>query len=312
MRGIRTLLRVDSRPTYLLLAISALFWPGAGRAGAAEGYVGRETCFECHDGMKESFALTAHGRAEMPDWAEAKGCESCHGPGEQHAQGGDKSLILSFRTGDVAERNDRCLSCHNAGAGRHWRGGGHDQAGLSCSSCHAVHQPWSREKALRPAVGNRWTAEAPTVKTEITESCLVCHADLRKSLFQRSNHPLANGSMSCVDCHSPHGTTTEAAIAANTVNDKCWECHAETRGPFLWEHAPVRDGCTTCHAPHGADQTGMLAFAAPRLCQTCHLVGHHQTEPGNPGKPWMVNNSCVNCHSRIHGSNHPSGILFMR
>ena len=118
--------------------------------------------------------------------------------------------------------------------------------------------------------------------------------------------------MSCVSCHDPHGSAAEAAMAAITPNDKCYECHAEKRGPFLFEHQPVREDCSTCHDPHGSNQTMMLQTSAPRLCQSCHLFGHHQTVPGEPTQIWNQNRSCTNCHYRIHGSNHPSGVVFLR
>ena len=38
-----------------------------------------------------------------------------------------------------------------------------------------------------------------------------------------------------------------------SVNDNCYKCHAEKRGPFLWEHPPVRENC------QGAETVGMTA-----------------------------------------------------
>jgi DmsE family decaheme c-type cytochrome len=161
-----------------------------------------------------------------------------------------------------------------------------------------VHLPWSADKAL--------------VNSDINESCLSCHTSQRKHLVQRSGHPLRTGQMSCTDCHSPHGSASFAGLVETSVNETCYRCHAETRGPFLWEHAPVRESCLTCHDAHGSNQTKMLVASAPRVCQSCHLFGHHQTVPGEPGQVWNQNRSCLNCHPRIHGSNHPSGIIFMR
>jgi predicted CXXCH cytochrome family protein len=48
-----------------------------------------------------------------------------------------------------------------------------------------------------------------------------------------------------------------------TVNDTCYQCHAEKRGPFLWEHAPVREDCTNCHSPHGSTQPSLLKARTP-------------------------------------------------
>jgi cytochrome c5 len=34
--------------------------------------------------------------------------------------------------------------------------------------------------------------------------------------------------------------------------------------------------------------------------------------PFNPGGRYVFNRGCTNCHSQIHGSNHPSGVRFQR
>ena len=58
--------------------------------------------------------------------------------------------------------------------------------------------------------------------------------------------------MVCSDCHNPHGSVTEALLKKDSINDVCYTCHAEKRGPFLFEHAPVRENCDNCHNPHGS------------------------------------------------------------
>jgi DmsE family decaheme c-type cytochrome len=103
------------------------------------------------------------------------------------------------------------------------------------------------------------------------------------------------------------------------VNETCYQCHAEKRGPFLWEHQPARDDCMTCHASHGSTQRALLKQRAPWLCQECHSVeGHPSTEytaaglPGGAPNRNLLLRSCTNCHYEVHGSNHPSGVRFMR
>ena len=105
----------------------------------------------------------------------------------------------------------------------------------------------------------------------------------------------------------------------STVNDTCYTCHAEKRGPYLWEHAPVREDCTICHAPHGSTQPGMLKMRGPWLCQTCHSWEFHPSSlyDGNNVLPRGLDNhtvlrNCMNCHPKVHGSNHPSGPRFTR
>jgi DmsE family decaheme c-type cytochrome len=135
---------------------------------------------------------------------------------------------------------------------------------------------------------------------------------LKKSLTQRSRHPLREGRMDCSSCHNPHGSGTDRMIRADSVNDQCFLCHREKRGPFLWEHSPVREDCLTCHAAHGSNHDKMLVARTVQLCQSCHLQGRHQTVAGLETAFWNTNRQCLNCHSQIHGSNHPSGPLFQR
>ena len=118
------------------------------------------------------------------------------------------------------------------------------------------------------------------------------------------------------------------------ISDTCYNCHAEKRGPLLWEHLPVRENCLNCHTPHGSNQARLLTERPSFLCQDCHANSGHQsailsgaqlnsTKPGLPYKVFpptgaAVTNfrafarGCVNCHSQIHGSNNPSGAYFTR
>ena len=131
-------------------------------------------------------------------------------------------------------------------------------------------------------------------------------------------HPIMQGKMDCTGCHSPHGDDTEG-FQQLTANDTCYQCHAEKRGPYLWEHAPVSEDCGLCHNPHGSTQPGMLTKRAPLLCQSCHSQnGHPSVAFDTSGLPdgmpnqFLLGQSCLNCHTQVHGSNHPSGSKLMR
>ena len=102
--------------------------------------------------------------------------------------------------------------------------------------------------------------------------------------------------------------------AGTTIDESCVSCHAEKRGPFLWEHAPVAESCTTCHDPHGSNNERMLVAKQPFLCQRCHVTSRHPPtvydgfvlkNSQNANK--IYGRSCVVCHQQIHGSNAPSG-----
>lgn len=295
----RRLMPLQRIPLHLVACmVLALGLAVTASAQEAGGYVGSDTCAGCHDEVATDFQFAAHGRADLEEWDGVEGCESCHGPGESHAEEGDPDLIRAFSSLSPDAVASTCRTCHSGLDMTYWNGSTHQSMKLDCTSCHAIHQPWTEDRAL--------------INKNKTEACLSCHPAQRKSLNQRSNHPIKFGQMSCDNCHDPHGTAAVASIGSLSVNDKCWECHAETRGPFLWNHAPVQEDCTKCHASHGSNQAMLLKVSAPRLCQSCHLFGHHQTVPGEPNQPWNTNRSCLNCHPRIHGSNHPSGVVFMR
>jgi hypothetical protein len=40
-------------------------------------------------------------------------------------------------------------------------------------------------------------------------------------------------------------------VKAESIKELCTTCHADKRGPWLFEHPPVEENCLTCHNPHG-------------------------------------------------------------
>jgi DmsE family decaheme c-type cytochrome len=127
--------------------------------------------------------------------------------------------------------------------------------------------------------------------------------------------------MSCASCHNPHGSLAPNLLIKASLNETCYICHQEKRGPMLWEHAPVREDCSICHDSHGSNHLSMLKLKPPYLCQTCHSNVFHPSTlfdatelPGGAGTAQrdILGKACLNCHSRIHGSNHPSGTRFTR
>jgi DmsE family decaheme c-type cytochrome len=136
----------------------------------------------------------------------------------------------------------------------------------------------------------------------------------------RSSHmPLREGKMDCASCHNPHGGPGPSLLKTPSVNETCYSCHAEKRGPLLWEHTPVREKCTYCHDSHGSNHDNLLKRRVPYLCQTCHSMVFHPSSlydrgglpPGGAAQQ-MLGKGCLNCHSLVHGSNHPSGARFTR
>jgi DmsE family decaheme c-type cytochrome len=274
------------------------------KGGEGDAYfVGSAKCLTCHAPLAAEFEQTLMGRIGKTTRKGTMECENCHGAGSKHvAAGGGRGVgnMMSFRPDDprfsVQEVNDTCLTCHEKGDRTYWRGSTHETRGLACTNCHTVMRRVSAKFQLAKAVE--------------MEVCFQCHKDRRMQLYRTSHMPLREGKVTCADCHQPHGTANEAMLRENSVNDNCYKCHAEKRGPFLFEHLPVRESCLSCHEPHGSVNESLLKMSRPRLCFECHGFGH--TPVGGTATYTQFGRACMNCHNEIHGTNSPSGALLHR
>jgi len=282
--------------------------PKPAAAQATDGYVGSDTCKGCHQEVDEKFAATKMGKILLRhprNALEKLGCEGCHGPGKAHVDsGGGKGVggLISFTKKDptpVEKRNAVCLQCHQKTARLLWKGSAHESRDVACTNCHRVMEDVSERSQL--------------AKATVIDTCAQCHLQRKAQLMRSSHMPLREGKMDCLSCHNPHGTVTPALLKANSINETCYTCHAEKRGPFLWEHPPVMESCANCHDPHGSNHERMLKVAKPRLCQQCHVEVQHPTTPfTRTSRQFVLGRQCLQCHSTIHGSNHPSGKAYKR
>ena len=48
--------------------------------------------------------------------------------------------------------------------------------------------------------------------------------------------------MTCSDCHNAHGSAGPMLMVRDSVNETCYTCHMEKRGPFVRNHQPVQRG----------------------------------------------------------------------
>jgi len=304
-------------------------WPGAAGAAeapatpatqAAQAPQGDATCTRCHDELETKPILaiyqTKHG---VRGDARTPLCQGCHGASEGHLKNKQVKPDVTFGEGkaDTAAQDAACMSCHKGEHRTRWQGSAHQAGDVSCSGCHTVHAPVDH-------VLDR--------KTQ-AEVCFNCHKEQRADTLKVSTHPIDAGRMVCADCHNVHGAAGPRLLKKNTVTETCYTCHAEKRGPFLWEHQPATEDCTTCHTPHGSNIAPLLQSRAPALCDECHNGQHNSVVPYGPGAavgrpgagylPGVVEDGpqsdaafgdrsaagrgCLNCHSAIHGSNSPSG-----
>ena len=292
-----------------LAAIAFLFWLGNAMAQDAPAAMSAASfdlneCQGCHaDAVFTNFQHSQHARKI------AGSCAACHGDVATHAKmemnGEGRGPVISMKELKPAQIDQKCLGCHDRARQANFIGGTHDRRGVSCVSCHSVHFFKSQRAQLR--------VEKPS------EVCFTCHQQVRSMTMRQSHHPIREGKLECGSCHDPHGGQ-KGLLKADSVNDLCYTCHADKRGPFLWEHAPVRENCTTCHQPHGSNHEKLLVAKQPWLCQRCHLNTRHpgtlydlrNTTVGTNPSNRAVEHGCRNCHNQIHGTNAPSGAYLGR
>lgn len=269
-------------------------------------YVGSETCKGCHEDLFKKIEHSLHGKLLGTKLSrtdvQRRGCEACHGPGSKHLEDpANPAFNLRFgkKTSLTAtDQNSVCLQCHQRGKQILWQGSPHETRDVSCVSCHSTHASQAEKGQLKKATQS--------------DLCSQCH-QVKAMQFQRSSHmPVKEGKLTCSSCHNAHGTTTERLIPEISINESCTKCHADKRGPVLWEHAPVIESCLNCHVAHGSNNAPLMRIKQPRLCNQCHIESRHSTQPFPQTDRKVFNRSCLNCHPNIHGSNHPSGVFFTR
>jgi DmsE family decaheme c-type cytochrome len=254
-------------------------------------FVGAETCGDCHEEQYASYAKSVHFNESIKGPQAQDACETCHGAGGIHVEneGGSDSIFTFYADTDPQAKSAKCLTCHQRTPGMDlWDMGAHKRNDVSCDSCHDLH------------VGGRQKPNEPEV-------CFGCHREVKIQANKRSHHPILEGKVSCSSCHEPHGSLNRGMVKSDDSQQLCFKCHADKRGPVVWEHAPVEEDCQSCHTVHGSNHTTLLNERIPQLCQNCHDWSRHPGTPYDNATSFTSRWDCLRCHAAIHGSNSPSG-----
>lgn len=269
-----------------------------------------ELCARCHDGEE----------LEREEWSvrppEASNLEFRHAdhPTDTVVDGERVDCATCHVDSDAGRMSvapmsaDRCLSCHEHRAERHY-------ADADCQSCHrplaetafsrsrveALPRPESHERAdflLQSGHGRlaeAGTAECSTCHTR--ERCTSCHVDAG-TVAEIGRLPLVSnaelslpafeaeyptpGSHESTDWITSHGNRASAA--------ECSTCH-------------TRESCTTCHRDEGPNAVTRLASAAEVVAPG---VSVSRNAPQSHASPWFAidhgtaasasSSSCSTCH----------------
>jgi len=180
----------------------------------------RESCGTCHiTGLDtESWEFTEFGI----------GCESCHGPAEDHVA--DPENVKPFAAID----DQVCGACHSRGTSP---------------------DGFAFPATFRP--GDQLTDHF-TFTTDPADSWPDGSAKLHNQQYldwTMGNSMEADDSTSCASCHAVHGGGVGRAQLKAPVNELCVECHGDKRA--LITHMPYHEvasvehdfTCTDCHMP---------------------------------------------------------------
>jgi DmsE family decaheme c-type cytochrome len=299
---------------FLATSVAAAENPAPPETMAQKALARDAVCTVCHNESWRvpvlSIYQTRHGSKADP---RAPNCQSCHGSSDAHQKdpgGAHPDVVFAPKSKNVSsadERNTACLTCHESDSKRsHWMGSTHQSRDIACASCHQVHTAHDdvRDKRTQPDV------------------CFTCHKEQRTQINKPSHHPIPEGKMGCSDCHNPHGSVGPKLMKRDSVNETCYTCHMEKRGPFVHVHEPVAEDCANCHNPHGTTAENLLKARPPFLCHQCHtphggniaqLAGQGQPSSllsgitsGKSGINYTMARGCLNCHTQVHGTNNPS------
>lgn len=221
---------------------------------------------------------------------------------------------LQFAKGATYVGNDTCASCHEDQI-KEYKISSHGRQQLKgadgvAEGCEICHGPGSVHAENGGGKGN-----AIINPNKDPRICFTCHTDKKMDFRLPSHHPVLEGKMSCGDCHELHGPdAVPTATSMETENESCFKCHKDQRGPYVFEHPALKDGCTSCHKVHGSVNDKMLVARDANLCLRCHsdvrFPGNIGSGGGHASNVQRTTCWAGGCHVQPHGSNFAKDLRY--
>lgn len=230
----------------------------------------------------------------------SKECEQCHEEIYKNFVTADHARLI---TGGPNALNAGCESCHGP-ASLHSDSGGEIKPPYGFTSGRPHSGSFDAQLGVEPA-------------RAVETVCFQCHNDVRGQFNLPSHHPVPEGRMTCTECHPPHKGIAHkgGSTRLNSQEENCLQCHPSQRGPYVFEHEAMREGCTTCHSSHGTVNAKLLTVRDSNLCLKCHfqrvqnssirIGGSDHTLRVQQGTCWTAG-----CHEAVHGSRVNSSLRF--
>jgi predicted CXXCH cytochrome family protein len=243
----------------------------------------QDFCFTCHtvseNGNSAGLSGDPAGWSVVQDTAyHDVQCESCHGPGFQHAQAPDESNAPLARAG-IKDTAASCAACHSG-----------------------VHHPFVEQWALSAhadSIGNATGGNRTECATCHNGKAFIVAARGGQTRFVEESGAAYQFPITCATCHDPHSNTHEGQLRfpiddPSPENNLCMRCHNRGTEPT----ASFTRGGRGPHAPQGPVLLGQNAgwippgfiydtnrvftshasVANPRLCAGCHVNSFEVTD----------------------------------
>ncbi|MGH1363506.1 MAG: ammonia-forming cytochrome c nitrite reductase subunit c552 [Calditrichia bacterium] len=261
------------------IALSDLLnWPPRRLLGTVDGM---SNCQNCH-GSQIVTKRVNNSRFESHFTTLGINCESCHGPGKRHIELMQSADLSTLK--DIGIQSLEALS--------------KDASLMVCFQCHATKDQLQPNYLPGDDLESFYSLKMPVLGSKL----YLPDGKVREFAYQQ-NHLFSdcyiNGSMTCVDCHSPHSQgyrdITGQKLASPFDDGQCTGCHgnmnANPAAHSFHNAGPNGVRCTDCHMPYLQHR---VLGEELRFARSDHTI---PIPRAGLESRFGIENSCVGCHS---------------